>query len=223
MADENVSRTAPVVVVLSGAGGFACGKKNGPGIRSCIHKAPFPCWYAYCHIPGNAKLRLPDCVPFFLQKLGEICRQTRNKIILCGFSRGAAWVNDLVKEHATLWHVAVGIAGYPRTQDGDINFHEAREVMRVRRPVLYVFYAEDDWCSAAQYPQWFAEFSVAMARPPGPEYGDCSESFACFILPGTHNTGQRLWESMGFQATNHPQLVAYWTQLWGALQQEMHN
>eukprot|EP00974_Lingulodinium_polyedra_P069299 6708716-Lingulodinium_polyedra.AAC.1 len=51
----------------------------------------------------------------------------KNPVILYGFSRGVAWANELVLEHASLLGAAVALAGFPRGESKDENFHAARQ------------------------------------------------------------------------------------------------
>ena len=88
-------------------------------------------------------MRLPQTViefPQLAKQYGWV-----NPVILCGFSRGAVWVNDLVLECADLFGAAVGLAGFPWAKGQAANSHAARQAMQVRKPILYAFWAADEW------------------------------------------------------------------------------
>ena len=70
--------------------------------------------------------------------LRSITQQRQNTIVLVGFSRGAAWIIDLMQTQAANIDAAVAFAGYPWTCDTWQNQNEARNLMQVRRPLLLV-------------------------------------------------------------------------------------
>ena len=82
--------------------------------------------------------------------------------------------------------------------------------MQVNRPILYVLFAHDPLCAAASYLAWFEQFQLGMNNPPGQAIGARRETLAFFIAPGTHDDGQKLFNTFNVDALQHPELVAYW-------------
>ena len=67
-------------------------------------------------------------------------------------------------DHAALFDAAIGTAGYPWAHEPWQNFADAREVMRVNRPVLYVSFADDE----ERHPgvaQWWGGLWDALRDP----------------------------------------------------------
>ena len=79
-------------------------------------KCPYPCWYAYMDIPGNFKVKIPKEFILFLKDLHIRCSHNKNSIVAWGLSRGARWLEQLVREHSAYLDVAIIIAGYPPNQ-----------------------------------------------------------------------------------------------------------
>ena len=125
--------SAPVVVYISGAGGLW--KNEIPHYQ----KTPRPSWAVVFNVQGNSKVRTPDYMCSVLAWLRRsITQQRQNKIILVGFSRGAAWIIDLMQTQAANIDAAVAFAGYPWISDAWEDEHEARNLLQVRRPLLLV-------------------------------------------------------------------------------------
>jgi len=68
-------------------------------------------------IPGNHKTKMPKEFIRFIEDLHARCSHNNNSIGAWGFSRGARWLEELVREHSAYLDVAVIIAGYPETRD----------------------------------------------------------------------------------------------------------
>ena len=138
----------------------------------------------------------------------------QNTVFVVGFSRGAAWVVDLALEEAGLFDAAIALAPYPWTRQSTDNVSEARQLMQVRAPVLLVHMANDEFCNAAMYPQWFAQFALAMESPVGNVYGQRLPTFVSCVVSGNHNTAHTMFVGLTLETTNHPQVVEWWRALW---------
>jgi pimeloyl-ACP methyl ester carboxylesterase len=204
---------SPVLVLLPGAGGWY--KLSDVPLQ----KAPCPCWHVVFHAGGRHKVRKPDYVHLFLTQIRFWTRETGNKIIVLGYSRGAAWIVDLVRDNAACLDAAIALAPYPWTSCPHSNKHEARELMQVRRlPLLLIHFAEDAHCHPAKYPQWFSQFALAQAVEEGHSYGQRAPTFYSTTLPGEHDRGYALMQSLNFESTGHDTIAFFWRHMWNAVQ-----
>ena len=71
-------------------------------------------------------------------------------------------------------------------------------------PVLLVHFAEDEFCNAAMYGHWFAQFSVAMESPPGDAYGQRQKTFGSFMVPGNHHKAYKVFQGLTFEELSPP-------------------
>ena len=117
-------------------------------------------------------------------------------------------MEELVREHSAYLDVAVIIAGYPETRDKWANTSVARELIAVKRTIVFmVHFAADSCCNASLYPVWYAEFELAMTRQ------GHGTGFMSFMLPGTHDHGAQLWQDRNF-AAHDSQLALWFERMW---------
>ena len=197
---EDQKNRAPVMVLLSGAGGFGPGGPPRP--LSSV-------WYFYADIPGKHKAPLTSSVPDALRALRQA---TNNKIVLCGFSRGARWVDEVLQKHADAgFDFAIAIAPYPANRDDWLQRQSAREVMKVNRPIMYVLFASDEFCNAVTYATWFQQFELGMQNAPDPEgEGTRRETFGFFCVAGHHGDAEKLFETFDFESLGDQLLTQFW-------------
>ena len=151
--------------------------------------------------------------------LRSITQQTKNKIMLVGFSRGAAWIIDLVQTQAANIDAAVAFAGYPWTKDPIENEREARILMQVRIPLLLVHFDRDEFCNASYYGRWYAQFAVAMTVPTGEGFGQRQGQFVSVVCEGDHDTALHTFMSMDFRKLSDGVCLVFWENLWKAIAQ----
>ncbi|MCS5657143.1 MAG: nucleotidyltransferase domain-containing protein [Dehalococcoidia bacterium] len=191
---------APIVLFIAGAGGMSA--KDAPQTLNL----PLPSWSVVISMAGTYKVRTPPSLIQLLAFLRCVTRLTRNKIVVMGNSRGAAWVIDVAMQHTSLVDAVVAIAGYPWTKCKWTNPGEARELMQVQIPVLLVHFELDSLCSVAKYPNWYSTF----ADPAVPR----SASFVSAMCEGTHSSGPKLLLGLTFAALSDPAPSRFWTDLW---------
>ena len=197
---EDQKKRAPVVVLLSGAGGF--GGDGAPRPLASV-------WYFWADISGKYTAPLPPSVPMALEELRLTTRRTKNRIILAGFSRGARWVDELILESAQLFDFAIAIAPYPRTKDQWNQREWAREVMQVNRPIMYIEFASDEYCNCLTYRHWFEQFELGMTNKPSSRPGCRRETFGFFMVAGVHQDGEKLFRTFDFSGLGDPQLTEF--------------
>ena len=202
-----------VVVYISGAGGLST------HIAPNYQNTPVPSWAVVWNVAGKYKIRTPSYMSTFLLWLRKLTQHTHNKIILVGFSRGAAWIIDLVQTQAANIDAAVAFAGYPWTKEPWENEREARRLMQVRIPLLLVHFDCDDLCSSTRFPKWYAQFEIGMHAPPGAEFGQRWQGFVSIMCRGVHDTGYKIFMSMDFASASDGGVPAWWNSLWEALAQ----
>ena len=172
---------------------------------------PHHCWYAYMEIGGNHKTRIPDVFKQFIADLHAMCSHNKNSIVAWGFSRGARWLEELVREHSAYLDVAVIIAGYPETRDKWTNTSVAKELIAVKSTIVsMVHFVADSCCNASIYPNWYAEFESAMARQ------DHGTGFLSYVVPGSHDDAGSLFYEWDF--TFCPDMVEWFEVMWRQLQ-----
>ena len=143
---------------------------------------------------------------------------TKNKIILAGFARGARWVDEVILCHADLFDFAVAIAPYPRNKDKWQGKENAREVMQVNRPIMYVSFASDEFYNAATYMEWFKEFELGMEPHSVSDRPGCRrETFGFFMVRGLHSAAADLFQTFDFQRLGNAQLTQFWEAALAAL------
>ena len=203
--------SAPVVVYIAGAG--------GKGAIPNYKNTPVPSWAVVfdVHVIGGGST--PTYLACFLVWLRSITQQTQNKIILVGFSRGAAWIIDLVQTQAANIDAAVALAGYPWTKDIWDNEREARRVMQVRIPVLLAHFDRDEFCHPTRYGRWFLQLAVAMQAPPGKEFGQRWKGFVSVVCKGNRETAYDIFWSMDFAQLSDGACLKFWDELWSAIAQ----
>merc|ERR1712018_469263 len=126
---------------------------------------PRPSWAVMLAPAGKNNVRTPTYLGELLKYLRTVAARFKNRIMLIGFSRGAAWILDCALTVAAYVDAAVAFAPYPWTKCQWENESEARVLMQVRVPLLLVHYDRDEFCNAANYPKWFANFAIGMAAP----------------------------------------------------------
>ena len=167
-------------------------------------------WYFWADIPGNHKTPFTQSIPMALEALRKTTtKTTKNKILLAGFSRGARWVDEVILEHAELFDFAIAIAPYPRSKDQWKQRDWARQVMQVKRPILYIEFASDEFCNAGTYRIWFEEFAVCMDLDPSSAPGCRRETFGFFMVAGVHQDGANLFKSFNFNGLGDPELTEF--------------
>ena len=158
-------------------------------------------------------MRTPSFVRVFLELLRMCTAEHRNTVVLVGFSRGAAWVVDLALTDAKLVDAVIAIAPYPWTRQPSDNHSEARQLMQVPVLVLLVHFAEDEFCNAANYGTWFAQFAIAMESAPGREYGQRRPTFLSCMMSGDHAKAAKLFSTLAFEQSGHWDTVSWWRDL----------
>ena len=148
----------PLVLVVSGAGGFAIKTrkrhgKNEAGLLDLPFNCPKPCRYAYMQVEGNHKTRVPEAFILFIKDLHAMCSHNRNSIVAMGLSRGGRWLEEIVREYSDYLDAAIIIAGYPETKDKSQNASVAKELIAVNSTIVcMVHFAADEFCNASKYP-----------------------------------------------------------------------
>ena len=71
-----------------------------------------------------------------------------------------------------------------------------------------VHFAADTHCNASKYPEWYAQFELAMAA----QDRDGTTGFMSYMLPGNHDDAYKFWESWDF-ADHVDWFEAMWLQL----------
>ena len=202
---------APVVVYIPGAGGLWDDKALN------YQNTPVPSWAVVWNVPGTHRVRTPSYMPSFLEWLRKLTKQTQNKIIVVGFSRGAAWIIDLVQTQAENIDAAVAFAGYPWTKDKWENERESRRLMQVRIPLLLVHFDCDEVCNSTKYDKWYAQFEIAMQAPPGEAFGQRWQGFLSIMCKGVHDVGRTIFESMDFAKASDGGVFVFWKYVWEAI------
>ena len=119
-------------------------------------------WCMYAHMPGNWKPLPTSVLPAFR----AVRAMANNKVVLCGFTRGARWVDEIFFNNADMLHFARATAPYPQCKCEWTCRKTAREVMLVNRPILYFLFAHDSCSAAATYPARPAQIQPGMDNPP---------------------------------------------------------
>ena len=194
----------PLVLLVPPAGGFNFKtnkkhRKREAGQLLLPFNCPKPCWYAYMNVVGNWKTRVPHEFLQFISDLHAMCSPNKNAIIAWGFSRGARWLEEIVREHSRFLDAAFIIAGYPETRGQDQDTSVAKELIGIKTTIVcMVHFAADAVCNASIYPAWYAEFEVAIAARVGND-----TAFTSFMVPGTHVcAGKSLWLDWDFTKVN---------------------
>ena len=204
---------ALVVVYIPGAGGLW--NNMAPNYQ----KTPVPSWAVVWNVPGNYKVRTPLYMSSFLVWLRKLTQHTQNKIILVGFSRGAAWIIDLVQTQAANIDAAVAFAGYPWAKEPWENERESRRLMQVRRPLLLVHFDCDEVSNSTKFAKWYAQFEIAMQAPSGEAFGQRWHGFLSIMCRGLHDVGNGIFMSMDFATASDGGVLVWWNCLWEALAQ----
>jgi len=193
----------PVVLLLSGSGGFDNKTKRNYGKNVDTNSLDLPlncgkpCWYAYMQIPGSHKGELPKELIAFNKDLYFMCKHKRNPIVALGFSRGARWGEQLVRENSRYLEVAILIGGYPENRDRMKNRSHAKELVNVKTTIVcMVHFLADEHCNVSKYPDWYAEFERA-SQPMVRDREDIT-SFTNFMLHGNHDDAKKLWYNWDF-------------------------
>ena len=90
-------------------------------------------WRTCADVPGHRKTPMPPSLPGAPCALRAMTRPRQNNIVLCGFSRGARWVDEVCRNDANLFDFAIAIAPYPQSKCEWNCRKTAREVMQVSR------------------------------------------------------------------------------------------
>ena len=85
----------------------------------------------------------------------------------------------------------------------------ARQVMQVKRPILYIEFASDEFCNCLTYRHWFEEFAVCMDHEPSSAPGCRRETFGFFMVAGVHQDGEQLFKSFNFNGLGDPELTDF--------------
>ena len=158
----------PLVLLVPPAGGFPkqTKKKHGTALKGQLDlplNCPMPCWYAYMDVPGNGhKAKVPREFIQFIKDLDDMCRSHKknfkNLMFAWGLSRGARWLEEIVREHSKYLDVAFIIAGYPENRCRFKNSCAAKELIEVARKtdtmVVMVHFIFDEFCSVKKFPFW---------------------------------------------------------------------
>ena len=211
---EDQRKRAPVVVLLSGAGGF--GGDGAPRPLASV-------WYFWADIGGNSRAPFTQSIPMALEALRKTTtKTTKNKILLAGFSRGGRWVDEVILEHAELFDFAIAFAPYPRSKEEWNHREWARQVMQVKRPILYIEFASDEFCNCMTYTNWFKQFELGMNHEPSSAPGCRRETFGFFIVAGTHQDAAKLFRTFDFSGLGDPELTDFSKGAFAALSAGCH-
>ena len=122
-------------------------------------------------------------------------------------------MEQLVLEHSDWLDVAIIIAGYPETKDKLTNTSVTKELIAVKRTVVFmVHFAADTFCNANKYPNWYAQFEVAMARQ------DHGTGLLSYTVPGSHDDAASLFYDWDFKRC--PGMVDWFEVMWLQLQRK---
>ena len=156
---------------------------------------PRPCWYAYMQwYGGSYKLRLPTDFLQFVQWIKD--RAAERAVIGWGYSRGAAWLIELTRNHGGLLDAAVMFAGYPWTNDKHDQHASAQELIAIRNcAICLVNFAADLECGPLKFPHWHADLNCHMVKQhKAMEERKPYDSPLCNInLQGHHQTPYPMW------------------------------
>ena len=147
---------------------------------------------------GGFKITLP---PEFLAFIQFVHSMANGKpIIGWGFSWGAKWLIELVREHVGLLFGAVMFAGYPPTKCQYEQRSCAAELIGARDCcICMVHFTSDSSCGVHCYPHWHAEFLRHMAVP----YTDRWSTLISLDLPGSHEAGWNYWQHWLLEGSPH--------------------
>ena len=171
---------------------------------------------------GGHKLPVPSELMEFIKDLDDMCQsqkgRPKNVMIAWGLSRGARWLEEIVRENAKYLDVAIIIAGYPEGKDETKHRGAARQLIEAAREtgtvVCMVHLVSDEFCNVIKYPTWHAEFETQMAAMPA------LPNFMNITVPGSHAAGEALWYGWDFRTLSpDPQWVAVWKDMWIALRE----
>ena len=227
IVDPNVAGSAatarlPVVLLLQGSGGFWPKTKKKFGKDADINSLDIPlncpkhCWYAYMQITGKNNRKLPDELMQFIRELHGMCKHEGNPIVAMGFSRGARWLEKIVRENSHYLEVAIIIAGYPENKDKVQNKSHAQELVKVKSTIVcMVHFISDFHCNTSIYPDWYGEFERA-SEPSVREIEDIT-SFNNFMLQGNHKDAEELWYNWHFAKVDD-ELNGWFEAMWEILE-----
>ena len=227
IVDPNVAGSAatarlPVVLLLQGSGGFWPKTKKKFGKDADINSLDIPlncpkhCWYAYMQITGKNNRKLPDELMQFIRELHGMCKHEGNPIVAMGFSRGARWLEEIVRENSHYLEVAIIIAGYPENKDKVQNKSHAQELVKVKSTIVcMVHFISDFHCNTSIYPDWYGEFERA-SEPSVREIEDIT-SFNNFMLQGNHKDAEELWYNWHFAKVDD-ELNGWFEAMWENLE-----
>ena len=214
----------PLVILVPPTGGFEFKTREAMGQLNLPLNCPMPCWYAYMNVPGNHKEKVPPEFILFIEELHHKCSSShqknfKNLIIAWGLSRGALWLEEIVREHSKYFDVAFIIAGYPENRCRHKNSCAAKELIEVAKVtgkvVCMVHFVSDELCNAGRYPEWHAGFETAMAMR------DRVPNFMSLSVPGSHDDAKPFWYSWDFPACfPESKWVECWLELWTGLMEK---
>ena len=144
--------------------------------------------YAYMQWEGGKfKLTLPAQFLEFIHFIRV--RAHGRPIIGWGYSRGAKWLVEIVREHKNLLHAAVMFAGYPQTKCQYEQQASVRDLIAAKDcAICMVHFVADSVCGVQCFPHWHAEFVRHMETP--------RSDVSCFVsvtMPGTHDDAYPIW------------------------------
>ena len=210
-APENGDSGAPIVVYIPGAGGLD--KK----LSSQMRITPLPSWSVIFSVAGNYRVRTPDYLIQALAFLRRVTASARNFIVICGMSRGGAWILDILKENVDKCDAAIALAPYPWTKDPWNNEVEAKQLMQVGIPLLLVHFNRDEFCNSLKFPQWYGCLALGMSTAPGPQFGQRALSVVSVVCDGSHVVSDAVFYSLAFEKLSDAAPYTFWQQLWEAI------
>ena len=111
------------------------------------------------------KAPMPQELILFIKDLHRMCIPKNNAIVAWGFSRGAKWLQEIVREYSIYLDVAIIIAGYPGSKDQFENASEAKALIAANKTlVCMVHFAADECCNAHKYPRWCQAPTMTLSR-----------------------------------------------------------
>ena len=148
-------------------------------------------------IPGDNKASLPKQLIAFIKELYGMCKHKGNPIVAMAFSRGARWLEQLVRENSHYLEVAIIIGGYPVSKDKVENKSHAKQLVNVKSTIVcMVHFIQDFHCNPLIYPAWYAEF--IRASHPMVRAKERITNFENFMLQGNHDDAKNLWHNWDF-------------------------
>ena len=138
--------------------------------------------------------------------------QTRRRVVLWCFSRGAAWGLQICSAWASLIDFAWLMAGYPSNDDYFQHQVEARVSMQCDIPMVLINFIDDASCNDKRFPQWFLSFRAAAQCLPSSNLGYRKAHFFWFEVTGNHDTAFEMYST--FAVGQRGETRDIWASFW---------